>query len=180
MRSEEEVLAALRALKESDGDRQAPPEVEERVRRAFHRKRRGRNWQWALAAAAAMVVILGAAYFRVQRPQPVRIGSQPPEVSAPAAVVQAAAPLVVEQPVRKAARVRRATPREVATQFFPLVDTAMPVERGELVRVKLPAAAMRSVGLPVREDRLQERVQADVLVSEEGMATAIRFVNYVK
>jgi hypothetical protein len=37
---------------------------------------------------------------------------------------------------------------------------------------------MRTVGLPVREDRLMDRVQADVLVSEEGLATAIRFVKY--
>jgi hypothetical protein len=43
------------------------------------------------------------------------------------------------------------------------------------VRVSLPASAMREVGLPVREDRLMDRVQADVLVSN-GMATAIRFV----
>jgi hypothetical protein len=60
--------------------------------------------------------------------------------------------------------------------FFPLVDFDSPVGRGELVRVNLPAAAMRTVGLPVREDRLSERVEADVLVSEDGVATAIRFI----
>ena len=81
-------------------------------------------------------------------------------------------------PVRRAPRVRRAGPQEIVTDFFPLVDVAQPIERGELVRVNVSAAAMQAVGLPVREDRLSERVQADVLVSEEGLATAIRFVKY--
>lgn len=56
------------------------------------------------------------------------------------------------------------------------MDVPPPVGHGALVRVNLPAEAMRAVGLPVREDRLSERVQADVLLSEEGLATAIRFV----
>jgi hypothetical protein len=68
--------------------------------------------------------------------------------------------------------------REIVTDFFPLVDYAPPFERGELVRVSLPASAMRTVGLPVREDRLGDRVQADVLVGQEGLARAIRFVSY--
>jgi hypothetical protein len=69
----------------------------------------------------------------------------------------------------------RPEPREIATDFFPLVDFAPPVDDGELVRVSLPASAMREVGLPVREDRMTDRVQADVVVSH-GLATAIRFV----
>ena len=85
---------------------------------------------------------------------------------------------VAPRPARRSTRVRQASPREIVTEFFPLDDVAPPFERGELVRVNLPAAAMRTVGLPVREDRLAERVQADVLVSEEGLARAIRFVKY--
>jgi hypothetical protein len=37
---------------------------------------------------------------------------------------------------------------------------------------------MRKVGLPVNEDRLSDRVYADVLVGDEGLARAIRFVRY--
>jgi hypothetical protein len=37
---------------------------------------------------------------------------------------------------------------------------------------------MYSVGLPVNPDRWQDRVDADVLIGEEGMARAIRFVGY--
>jgi hypothetical protein len=63
------------------------------------------------------------------------------------------------------------------TDFFPLMDVAPPLGRGQLLRVAVPASAMRSVGLPVREERLDEPVQADVLVGEEGMVRAIRFVS---
>jgi hypothetical protein len=83
----------------------------------------------------------------------------------------------------KAARARNSQPHlqplEIATDFFPLVDFAPPADDTELVRVNLPASAMREVGLPVREDRLEDRVQADVLVSN-GIATAIRFVKNVQ
>jgi len=78
---------------------------------------------------------------------------------------------------RVARRPKPAAAGEIATDFFPLVDFAPPIDGAELVRVSLPASAMRDVGLPVREDRLSDRVQADVLVSD-GMATAIRFVKY--
>jgi hypothetical protein len=51
-----------------------------------------------------------------------------------------------------------------------------PFGRGELIRMTVPAATMRGVGLQVREDQLSQPVQADVLVGEEGLARAIRFV----
>ena len=65
---------------------------------------------------------------------------------------------------------------EMVTDFFPLLDPAPPFERGEILRVSLPASVMQTVGLPMREERLGDRVQADVLVGEEGLLRAIRFV----
>ncbi len=72
-----------------------------------------------------------------------------------------------------------AQPREIVTQFFPLMDVPPPFERGELLRVSVAADAMRAVGLPVDEDHLADRVQADVLVGQEGLPRAIRFVEIV-
>ena len=66
----------------------------------------------------------------------------------------------------------------MVTEFFPMMDPAPPFDRGQLLRVQLPAAAMRSVGLPVREEHLADPIQADVLVGEEGMPRAIRFVRF--
>jgi hypothetical protein len=93
-------------------------------------------------------------------------------VTPPVAVV----PMAKEAPVKVVHR--RPPPREVVTEFFPLMEDPPPFERGELLRVSLPASAMRGVGLPVNEDRLTDRVQADVLVGQEGLARAIRFVRY--
>jgi hypothetical protein len=69
-------------------------------------------------------------------------------------------------------------PREVVTDFFPLMNPAPAFERGQMLRVQLPAAVMQTVGLPVREEHLGDLVQADVLVGEEGMPRAIRFVRF--
>jgi hypothetical protein len=67
---------------------------------------------------------------------------------------------------------------EVATQFISLsyVAPASLQDGGQIVRVELPRSAMASFGLPVNMDRFGERVKADVLVSADGFARAIRFV----
>jgi hypothetical protein len=67
---------------------------------------------------------------------------------------------------------------QIATRFYPLQDAATlpPFEYGTLVRVRLPRSALRLVGLPVNEDRLSERIDADVLLGQDGLARAVRFV----
>jgi len=35
---------------------------------------------------------------------------------------------------------------------------------------------MRTVGLPINEERASERIQADVLLGQDGIARAIRFI----
>ena len=168
MMQEPEILPALRALAESDREKEAPPGVEARLRMAFRQRRNYRSRVlWALAAAAAVAVVL----MWPHRSEPVRTA----EIVRSVAPVQQILP-VASEPARKPAHVRRRPQREIVTEFFPLMDMAPPFERGELVRVNLPASAMQRVGLPVREDRLTDRVEADVLVTEEGLARAIRFV----
>jgi hypothetical protein len=90
---------------------------------------------------------------------------KPLEIAAPAPKPRKADPVKPE-------------PREIVTEFFPLLDVAPPFERGELLRVMVPASTMRKVGLPVNEEHMTDRVYADVLVGEEGLARAIRFVSY--
>jgi hypothetical protein len=174
--SEDRVVEALRALSEHDASREASPEVEARLRVQFQSHRRRRAWRrtavWATAAAAAMVVFFVVTNRKPPAPAPVR------EVVTQAVVVQPEAALAV--PVKTPRRARRSVtrPQEVVTDFFPLMDPAPPFERGQLLRVELPASAMQMVGLPVREDRLADSVQADVLVGEEGLPRAIRFVSF--
>jgi hypothetical protein len=47
---------------------------------------------------------------------------------------------------------------------------------GHVVRVELPRSAMASFGLPVNFERAGGRVKADVLLGDDGIARAIRFV----
>ena len=67
---------------------------------------------------------------------------------------------------------------EVTTEFLPLsyVSPVNLQEGGQLVRVELPRTAMARLGLPINMERYGERVKADVLVSADGLARAIRFV----
>jgi hypothetical protein len=70
-----------------------------------------------------------------------------------------------------------ATP-EIATDFIPLVqgDSLNLMESGQLVRVELPRSALVSFGLPMNMERADQRVKADVVVGNDGLARAIRFV----
>lgn len=67
---------------------------------------------------------------------------------------------------------------EIATDFFPLVnsESLTELDSGQLVRVELPRSALMSFGLPMSMDRVNERVKADVVVGNDGLARAIRFV----
>jgi len=65
------------------------------------------------------------------------------------------------------------------TEFISLVagsPGASPLESGQLVRVQLPRAALASLGLPSNAERADEPVKADVLLGNDGLARAIRFV----
>ena len=67
---------------------------------------------------------------------------------------------------------------EVATDFIPLVQAGpyTQSEEGHLVRVELPRSALASFGLPVNAEAADGRVKADVLMGQDGIARAIRFV----
>ena len=183
MNSEDRVLAALKVLAEHDRGLEAPPGVEAQVREGFRRKRPALRWRraWPWAIAAAVVI---AAFLAGRQSQPVARGAPaqvtvvpaPVVIEAPAAVREIV--IVPPSPARRAAQTPPSQRREIVTEFFPLVDYAPPFERGELVRVILPASALRGVGIPVREERLMEQVQADILVGQEGLARAIRFVSF--
>jgi hypothetical protein len=200
-----DVIAALRKLAEQDAGREAPWEVETRMLAAFRRQKTQRRWRnsltWSLAAAA-MIAVLVLAGLRQQAPPapgiapaqsvppPQRVATRPPQLAvaslpqvestvASTSVTSGTAPVKARRPtLPRPAPPRNLQTREIVTEFFPLLDVAPPFERGELLRVTVPASTMRKVGLPVNQDRLGDRIYADVLVGQEGLARAIRFVSY--
>jgi hypothetical protein len=72
----------------------------------------------------------------------------------------------------------QATETEIATDFFPLMnrESLTQLDGGHVVRVELPRSALMSFGLPMNMDRANERIKADVVVGNDGLARAIRFV----
>ncbi len=73
--------------------------------------------------------------------------------------------------------VARAPARESVSEFVSLVaGSAPPLASGQLVRVELPRSALASLGLPLNPARGGETIKADVLLGDDGLARAIRFV----
>lgn len=70
------------------------------------------------------------------------------------------------------------SPADIATDFIPLTYGASldGMDGGHVVRVELPRTALAQFGLPVNAERATEPVTADVLLGEDGLARAIRFV----
>ena len=167
--SEDRVLDALRALRDADAvERFAGPELEARLVQAFRRRKR-RVWKWAaVGIAAGLAALVGV----VKQPEQTTLTLAPPAPPPPSIV--AAAPSK-PQPVRPKPVPQ---PREVVTEFYPLMDVPPPFERGELVRMTFPASALRNAGFEVETPGPDDPIVADVLVGQEGLARAIRFVNY--
>jgi len=193
MNPEDRILRALESLKHADRDLQAPPAVEANLLAAFQERSRrqvGRKggsldrlpWMMMATLAAAAIVLVLLVRLYNSRPESARVIP----VAHPVLVEQAKQDPIPDVPSKTLAATparKRAVspvhqpPIEMVTDFFPLMDVAPPLGRGQLLRVSVPAGTMVSVGVPVREERWNEPVQADVLIGEEGMVRAIRFVS---
>jgi hypothetical protein len=67
---------------------------------------------------------------------------------------------------------------EVTTDFIPLRETSglPPSESGQVIRIEMPRSALAYFGLPVASELPGQKVKADVLMADDGLARAIRFV----
>jgi hypothetical protein len=64
------------------------------------------------------------------------------------------------------------------TDFFPLSAVALDrQEPAHMVRIRLPRREMRRFGLPVSEEFERASIEADVLIGQDGIARAVRFVS---
>jgi predicted anti-sigma-YlaC factor YlaD len=69
---------------------------------------------------------------------------------------------------------------QVATEFIPLMEGDASWDTMQMVRVRMPRSALLQLGLPMNETREDESILADVLVGDDGMPYAIRFINHEK
>jgi hypothetical protein len=67
---------------------------------------------------------------------------------------------------------------ETATDFYaiPYVEPFGPQDRVRIVRIQVPYPIMANYGFPVYSDQALSSVQADVMVGDDNVARAIRFV----
>lgn len=194
----------LRRLAETDRSASAPLHIKQALRGAVRARqdratvivaspRRARGVLYALAAAAALV-LFSLAYSWERRSADAPVVTPPAhrqsmaQVPAPApsrptpVLVDAAVQRPVPRrtpPARNAVhRVTPVQPRELVTQFYALTaDAGEPMPGSQLLRVRLPRSAMGSFGLPVDMDRANAQINADVIVGQDGIARAVRFVH---
>ena len=122
----------------------------------------------------------------VAQNDPPKVIEQAAGTEPPREVVRASAPRATFAPRPRATNISYGSPapaadtraQEVATEFIPLVQAGpyTQAEEGHLVRVELPRSALASFGLPVNAEATGDRVKADVLMGQDGIARAIRFV----
>jgi hypothetical protein len=151
---DEALTRALRAVAEDDERIGASAEVEARLvaeANVIARARRRRAYTAAGALAAALLAAIAAPAWRAATVRP------------PAA-----------DPAGPAESSARPAPGEEATEFFPLMYSNVPVTNGHTVRLELPQAALAS--FDIEADDVSGTVLADVLVGQDGLARAVRFV----
>ena len=155
------LTAALRGVAEEDERAGASEAVAARLRAEFHavsgaaRLRQGyggraRLWRYGamVAAAAALVAAVTVTTLRWQSTQP------------------APAPPALES-------------HEIVTDFMPLTYSDVPFSGGQLVRLQVPRTALASFGLTppdASQTPSTDTVLADVIVGDDGLARAVRFV----
>lgn len=159
--------------------------------------------RWALAAAAAILIAFGFIVYSAvlneqqkdNRAQTGKTPSPQPSVKSEEQVVKENFEPEPRRESREQRQRRGARPRlnkpfiidgitaysrdsEVATDFFPLASGGdqAPMESGQVIRVQMPRSALIAFGVPVNIERADVPVKADLLVGEDGLARAIRFV----
>jgi hypothetical protein len=181
---EQTLTTGLRALSLAYQEEQAPWNVEAALRVTFAQAQRPapvrRRHLWIPATIAAAALLAAGAGYRMTHRSPVSNRDVVAEL--PLRVEPPTEPAVAEEPPAGAVEPAPAAVRPVrASQrdglFFPLLygDDLSGLEAGRVVRVRLPGTALASFGVPVSEERRTERVEAEVLLGEDGLARAIRF-----
>jgi hypothetical protein len=148
----ERLNRAVRQWSDQSNGSNPPAALEQSLFAEFarvHAARRRRRWVSALGIAAATIVALWIGFKPVGQPLIAHVEAP----SAPSAVG--------EEPFVP----------------IPYVISPAPFERVEVVRMEMPVAALIAAGIPVVSLDPSARVQADVVVGQDGRAHAVRIVS---
>jgi hypothetical protein len=79
---------------------------------------------------------------------------------------------------RRGVRPARSLADDLTTGFYPLAEEGemVPLESGVIVRVEAPASTLITLGLLITAENNARPVQADILLGQDGLARAIRFL----
>jgi hypothetical protein len=199
LNAERTLEAGLRALAEGAEEGEAPPHLKLALRAAFDRQVKAapvpvpapaRLRNLALRWTAAALVLLAVAFALVSRSASPNIKKEDMSSAgnqAPRSVIEPDnQELKIESHVAKKISTKRraatvagvARDNETVTDYIPLtyLADATAMESGWVLRVELPPSALIAMGLPAPADQTDSRVKADVVVSDDGVARAVRFV----
>jgi len=149
--NESELLKDLRALAQ-DRTSEAPPAVRERLLIEL-RKRRARRRLFARLPVAGIGIAAAVLLLALASGDTRRFLTRP---NVPAPVIADA----------------------VDADFYPLPEAEglPPVEQATVIRVEMPTASLQLMGLAVDDEAGSERVQADILLGQDGLARGVRLV----
>lgn len=179
----------LGALAKDDEKLQAPARIEAILLAAFSERtrRRSRGW-WSLGWAAAAATVAIAAWFTAEHPWKSSGSSAGPKIQAvvPAGTLHSASPTPTAKgqngtaqalaPGKSLRPLNDRTAADAANDFIALSPSSYPLGDLMVVRVELPRSAPALVGLPIPGGDVSGTVTADVVLGQDGMARAIRFV----
>jgi hypothetical protein len=187
---------ALRTLAEGMDAERSAAQLEPVLRTVLRRQKSVRQRSTSVASwvamgiAASMLLSIGLVsrhrIFGPERKPPIVAAPQPLQrVNAPnAPVAETVAKLAQEAPKRRKSKarvpVRQMDGEEFVTAFYalPYAESSDHTMSGEIVRVKLRGSALAGIGFPMalNGDAASEQITADLIVGENGLPLAIRFV----
>jgi hypothetical protein len=170
----------LRALGAETAAVEAPARVEMRLRQELRTRRKTFRSQraaivlgWGLAAAAAVLLVIEYANWRLQRGGNL-VATQPKTIETAAAQANSGgsshAASVVESDLGEVLVASK------DSGDFTLLPYSMPPapEDATVVRVQMQRAALGALGLTVNEEHAGDLIQVDLLVGDDGLPQAVR------
>lgn len=130
----------------------ASPAVEEGLRAAFRVRVNQRARVWGYVTRVAASAVLGAGLYLVWSQRTHRKSSEQPAIAI--------------------------APASQRSDFIalPYAQSEVPLEQPVIVRVQIPVSELGVMGMPLAHTTAGERVNADLLVGQDGIARAVRLV----